>query len=84
MDNQPNINKSVHCLVSWMTNQHMKSNEWMNMKDKTKEIAIIGGGLAGLTAAVYLSRGGKNVTIIEKSSEFGGRARTTLKGWILF
>ena len=46
---------------------------------KTNEIAIIGGGLAGLTAAVYLARNGKYVTVIDKSSELGGRARTTVK-----
>ena len=65
------------------------TNQFMNISmdepiDKTKEVAIIGGGLAGLTAAVYLSRNGKNVTIIEKSSEFGGRARTTMKDGFYF
>jgi phytoene dehydrogenase-like protein len=61
-----------------MTNQYL--NVKMEKSDgKTNEIVIIGGGLAGLTAAVYLSQKGKNVTIIEKSSEIGGRARTTVK-----
>jgi phytoene dehydrogenase-like protein len=66
-----------------MTNQIMKMT--MNeSKDKTKDVAIIGGGLAGLTAVVYLARNGKNVTLIEKSSEFGGRARTTVKDGFYF
>ena len=56
-----------------MTNQFMKVTR-DESKNKTGEIAIIGGGLAGLTAAVFLARNGKNVTIIEKSSEFGGRS----------
>ncbi|HVP82662.1 MAG TPA: oleate hydratase [Nitrososphaeraceae archaeon] len=65
------------------------TNQFINITmdkpiDKTKEVAIIGGGLAGLTAAVYISRNGKNVTIIEKSSEFGGRARTTMKDGFYF
>ncbi len=83
MDRQPNINKLDYSKISWMTNQIVKItlNE---SKDKAKEIAIIGGGLAGLTAAVYLSQNGKNVTIIEKSSEFGGRARTSIKDGFYF
>jgi phytoene dehydrogenase-like protein len=66
-----------------MTNQEIKIPTKVD-NHKTKEIAIIGGGLAGLTAAVYLARNGKNVTVIEKSSEFGGRARTTLQDKFYF
>jgi phytoene dehydrogenase-like protein len=66
-----------------MTNQYLK--ETMDEYGyKTNELAIIGGGLAGLTAAVYLARNGKHVTVIEKSSEFGGRARTTVKDGFYF
>jgi len=54
------------------------------LRYKTNDIAIIGGGLAGLTAAAYLARNGKLVTILEKSSEFGGRARTTVKDGFYF
>ena len=37
-----------------------------------QDIIIIGGGPAGLTAALYSLRGGKSVLIIEKAS-FGGQ-----------
>jgi len=37
------------------------------------EVAVIGGGLGGLVAATYLARGGKKVTLFEKSHELGGR-----------
>ena len=60
-----------------MTNQFMKVTR-DESKNKTGKIAIIGGGLAGLTAAVFLARNGKNVTIIDKSSKFGGKTRTTM------
>src|SRR6056297_1723501 len=33
---------------------------------------IVGGGIAGLTAAAYLARAGKKVLLLEKNSEFGG------------
>jgi glycine/D-amino acid oxidase-like deaminating enzyme len=44
---------------------------------------IIGGGLAGLTAAAVLARAGRQVTLYEKS-QLGGRARTTATHGALF
>lgn len=46
-------------------------------------VAIIGGGLAGLTASIYLAREGEKVVVLEKSSRFGGRAITTNKNGVL-
>ncbi|VFJ13646.1 phytoene desaturase family protein [Candidatus Nitrosocosmicus franklandus] len=66
-----------------MTNQYVKLLR-DESDDKTNEVAIVGGGLAGLTAAVYLAKNGKNVTIIEKSSDLGGRARTATKNGFYF
>lgn len=40
------------------------------------DVVIVGGGLAGLSAACYLAREGKSVTLFEKSSQLGGRATT--------
>jgi protoporphyrinogen oxidase len=39
-------------------------------------IGIIGGGIAGLTAAYELSKGGHNVTLFEKEAELGGQVGT--------
>lgn len=41
------------------------------------DVAIVGGGLAGLTAATLLARAGRAVAVYEKSRELGGRARTS-------
>jgi phytoene dehydrogenase-like protein len=38
------------------------------------DVIIVGGGLAGLTAACYLTRAGKQVTLIEQAKTLGGRA----------
>ena len=46
--------------------------------------AIIGGGLAGLTAAAYLARAGRRVTVFEKAQAIGGRARTEIKHGFAF
>ena len=37
---------------------------------------VIGGGLAGLTAAIFLGRAGKSVILFEKSTRTGGRSIT--------
>lgn len=44
----------------------------MNMSGKKYSTIIVGGGIAGLTSAAYLSRAGQKVLLIEKNSECGG------------
>jgi protoporphyrinogen oxidase len=46
--------------------------------------AIIGGGIAGLTAATYLARANRRVTVFEKAHALGGRARTETKQGFAF
>ncbi|MGH1297836.1 phytoene desaturase family protein [Bacillus pretiosus] len=46
------------------------------------DVAIVGGGLAGLTASIYLAKAGRKVIVLEKSSHFGGRGRTINKNGI--
>lgn len=41
------------------------------------DVLVVGGGLAGLTAATFLGRAGLRVVLLEAGSEPGGRARTT-------
>lgn len=48
------------------------------------DVAIIGGGVAGLTAATYLARSGRDVTVFERSRTVGGRARSQEHEGFLF
>ncbi|MEA2573324.1 MAG: hypothetical protein QOH93_622 [Chloroflexia bacterium] len=54
------------------------------MESKHTQVIVVGGGLSGLTAAAYLARGGKRVTLFEKASHLGGRARTQEVDGFLF
>ncbi|MDP9850226.1 FAD-dependent oxidoreductase [Streptosporangium lutulentum] len=47
-----------------------------------REISIIGGGLAGLTAAIACAEGGARVTVHEAHRALGGRARSTAAPYI--
>jgi phytoene dehydrogenase-like protein len=40
------------------------------------DVAVVGGGMAGLTAACFLARAGVEVTLFEKAPILGGRAAT--------
>lgn len=46
------------------------------------DVAIVVGGLAGLTASIYLAKAGRKVLVLEKSSHFGGRRMTINKNGI--
>ncbi len=48
-----------------------------NGKISTSQITIVGGGLAGLTAAITCAEGGAGVTLLEARSALGGRARSS-------
>ena len=48
----------------------------------TFDVAIVGGGFAGLTASIYLAKAGRKVIVLEKSSRFGGRGMTINKNGI--
>ncbi|WP_141588423.1 MULTISPECIES: NAD(P)/FAD-dependent oxidoreductase [unclassified Myxococcus] len=44
---------------------------------KAPRVAVIGGGLGGLSAAALLARGGCAVTLFERSKHLGGRGQTS-------
>ena len=49
-----------------------------------KNIHIIGSGFSALAAACYLAKAGHDVTVFEKNSTIGGRARQLKKEGFTF
>lgn len=48
-----------------------------NADSASKQITIVGGGLAGLTAAITCAEGGASVLLLEAHAQLGGRARSS-------
>ena len=56
----------------------------MEPKPAQTEVAVVGGGIAGLTAACFLAREGAKVVLFEKAPVVGGRCATKESGGFLF
>lgn len=49
------------------------------MQMQKVDVVVVGGGIAGLTAAIYAAKAGKQTVVIEKQNRLGGRAVTNKK-----
>ncbi|MGC9311242.1 MAG: phytoene desaturase family protein [Sediminispirochaetaceae bacterium] len=54
------------------------------MTRETCDVLVVGGGMAGLTAAAYLSRGGYKVILTEKNGVCGGLVNSFTRDGFLF
>ena len=54
------------------------------VKGKTDRVVVVGGGLSGLSAALYLAGRGRHVTVVEREDHPGGRVgRADVSGYRL-
>lgn len=56
----------------------------MSNTDLRVDVAIVGGGLAGLAAAAMLARAGRTVVVLEKAPRLGGRGVTQMESGYSF
>ena len=61
---------SVSCMIN---PEVVREKEFEVKTDKPLNIAVIGGGPAGMSAAKYLAKKGHNVTLFEKEDKLGGQ-----------
>ncbi|MDB5306126.1 MAG: crtN [Gemmataceae bacterium] len=52
--------------------------------DGPVDTIVVGGGLAGLTAAALVARAGRSVVVLERAGGLGGRAATHVRDGINF
>ena len=64
-----------------VSNQKNKKNE---IRNRQSAVAIVGGGMLGLTLALRLAESGKKVTVFESASEIGGLASVWNLGEIIW
>ena len=55
--------------------QHLQPDILLQYLRQMTRIAVIGAGIAGLSASCFLARAGFDVTVFEKNSTAGGRAK---------
>ncbi len=48
------------------------------------EVAIVGGGIANLTAAIYVAKAEKRTIVLEQQKQLGGKAITNKKQGVYF
>ena len=68
------LRKAVNLIRMWNARARVSDPLSPLMLPGCREAAVVGGGLAGLTAALDLAEAGVNVALIEKESYLGGNA----------
>jgi len=65
--------KEVGCSVNPTAGREIYYQDGIKKADKIKNIAVIGAGAGGMSAAIYAAKRGHRVTVFEKKEKIGGQ-----------
>jgi 2,4-dienoyl-CoA reductase-like NADH-dependent reductase (Old Yellow Enzyme family)/thioredoxin reductase len=68
--------RAPHCSVNPVFAMEWKIDRMISPPTRKKKVAVVGGGLAGMKAALVAAERGHDVTLYEKSDGLGGIIRT--------
>lgn len=80
----PNFSRLLSQIAPLLRPMHETEKTEGDAPMKTYDAAVIGGGLAGLIAAIDLARAKKSVVLLEKSGHVGGRAVSVRRNGAIF
>lgn len=89
-NNRHSLNREVRCALNPIAGRESLTPQITVNNIKNKSLAVIGGGPAGMTAAIWASRFGFRVELFEKASKLGGQLCLAQKppnkdkiGWVI-
>ena len=62
----------IKCTVNPLQGQQLQAHEEIPAPEKVKKILVVGGGPAGMEAAITAANHGHDVTLVEKGEKLGG------------
>ncbi|MCE5333984.1 MAG: CoB--CoM heterodisulfide reductase iron-sulfur subunit A family protein [Desulfobacteraceae bacterium] len=72
-DREANTNKATELVRMAVEKLRRNTPLFSNKFDVTKRVLVIGGGVAGIQAALDCAEGGKEVVLVERESSIGGK-----------
>jgi mycofactocin system FadH/OYE family oxidoreductase 1 len=73
-------NPIVTCVVEPSTGHELSDPDWLARPSSTRAVAVVGGGPAGLEAAITAAQRGHSVRLIERNDSLGGQVRRAAAG----
>ncbi len=68
--------QAIRCAINPLVGYELYYNERkMPLTNQKEKIVIVGGGIAGMQAAITANRGGHDVVLLEKSNHLGGQMK---------
>src|SRR5690606_24806987 len=74
--------RATHTGLARATDPFRRSGVIMRTEHKSYDIVVVGGGLAGVSAAIAAARAGKQVALIQNRPVLGGNSSSEVRVWV--